>query len=137
MTTQTVIGQRLCELCQKISLESLLSAEGFEHIPDLDLLFTSGRQCLMCSLIHRSIYSVFASNASTHWRNAPDSRRFIVLRGLERENFGLDHILVCCGSVTNTFGRRDDRSIIPPGTFLVGRLEISAEERKLNPTYST
>jgi hypothetical protein len=137
MTNQAVIGQGLCEVCQKISLESLLSADGFEHISDRHLLSASGRQCLMCSLIYDSISLVFANDALNHWYKASDSPRFTILRGLERENFGLDHILVCCGFVTNTFENRDDRSIIPPGTLLVGRLEISAEERKPNPTYST
>jgi hypothetical protein len=126
MRTQAVIGQGLCEVCQKISLESLLAAEGFEHISDHDLLFTSGRQCRMCSLIYDSISLVFAGDASNHWKNASDSPCFTNLRGLKRENFGLDHILVCRGSVTNTFEHREDRSIISPGTFLVGRLDISA-----------
>lgn len=103
MTTQAVIGQGLCEVCQKISLESLLAAEGFEHISDPDLLFASGRQCRMCSLICGSISDVFASEASRHWYDASDSPRFTILRGLERENFALDHILVCCGFVMNTF----------------------------------
>jgi hypothetical protein len=51
-----------------------------------------------------------------------------ILRGLERDNFGLDHILVCPGVVSNTVESKEDLSVIPPRTILVGRLEISAEE---------
>jgi hypothetical protein len=131
MATQIVIGEGLCEVCQRISLKSLLAAEGFEHISDYRVLAASGEKCRMCSLIYDSIDRVFSQISSRRWYtgNTSDSSRFTVLRGLERENFVLDHILVCCGFAANTFEHREEPSIIPPGTFLVGRLDISAEKR--------
>ncbi|RDL35433.1 Uncharacterized protein BP5553_07364 [Venustampulla echinocandica] len=87
----------------------------------------------MCSLIYTSVSSVFSRRSTYHWgtpSDSPpsDSPRFTILRGLERENFGLDHILVCCGFVTKTSEHQEDPSIIPSGTYLIGRLEISAKK---------
>ena len=131
MATQAIIGQGLCEVCQRISLEALLAAEGFEHISDPELLSASAKQCRLCSLIYDSISRVFSLPSTNHWNNPSDSPRFTILRGLERENFGLDHILVYCGFVGNTFEHRKCQAMIPPGTHLVGRLEISTEEGEL------
>ncbi|CZR69227.1 uncharacterized protein PAC_19127 [Phialocephala subalpina] len=128
MATQAIIDQGLCEVCQRISLEALLAAEGFEHISDYKLLHASAKQCRVCSLICESIVRAFPHASKYHWENPAGSPRFTILRGLERENFGMDHILVCCGYVGNTFEHRKDQAIIPPGTYFVGRLEISAEE---------
>ncbi|KAH6672104.1 heterokaryon incompatibility protein-domain-containing protein [Halenospora varia] len=128
MATQTILEHGLCKVCQRISLEALLTVEGVEHISDSKLLYASAEQCRVCSLIHESISSVFPQRSSYRWHSPSNSPRFTILRGLERENFGLDHILVCCGFVGNTFEHRKDQAIIPPGTYLVGRLEISAEE---------
>lgn len=134
MTTKAIIGQDICEVCQKISLESLLAAEGFEHISDPNLLSNSSQKCRMCSLI-RGSGDVFLGRAVDHWYAASDSPRFTILRGLEGENLGLDHILVCFGFVKNAFDYRGDGSIIPPGTVMIGRLEVSAEDRKLAQLY--
>ncbi len=94
MATQAIIRQGLCEVCQRISLEILLAAERFEHISDPELLFASTKQCRLCSLIYDSISRVFSLHSTYYWKNPSDSPCFTILRGLEREDFGLDYILV-------------------------------------------
>lgn len=96
MPTRVMTGQALCEVCRKMSPESLLADEGFEHISNPDLLFASMIKCRMCYLIYHSISNVFSTLLKHPWYN-PDSPSFTILHGLERESYGLDHILVYCG----------------------------------------
>ncbi|KAH8665082.1 heterokaryon incompatibility protein-domain-containing protein [Tricladium varicosporioides] len=128
MATQAIMENDLCEVCQRLSLEALLSSEGFKHISDPELLKSSGFKCRLWSLVYESISSVTSLQSLDPWRTASNSPRFTILRGLERENFGLDHILVFCGFVGVTFEGQKNKDIAPLGTYLVGRLDISAVE---------
>lgn len=122
----------LCSCCRAITLEHLLRPEGFSHISQPSLLSSSTKDCRICNLIYSSIVDVISSQAWQPWWDKTGSDRFTILRALKREKYGIDQILVCFGFCTDSSKDDGNQSILPPGTCLVGRLEVFTDKGRLS-----
>ena len=120
----------LCRTCKTITLEHLLRPEGFSHLSSARRLLTPDEGCRLCALISRSIGDVFSNDMQNRWlaRSKLGHPGLVtILLGARGPNNALDHILVCCGDTINVSNSGKDQSLFPPGTDMVGRIEVATK----------